>query len=239
METPLSPVAPSVVAVSAVILAGGYGKRLGQDKAMLELDGHPLVLRVVEALGALTDDVIVVQRRGQQLRLEGVRLVADMESHQGVLAGIGAGLAAANHSWSLVVACDMPFLDVQLLGYMMSQASRCDAVVPRLERGPEPLHALYHRRCLPAVVEALEDGRRRVVSFYDSLRVRYLTATEVDRIDPTRRSFYNINTWQELAEAQRLLAPYSDTDCLLQGALTKTSAAECIPTGAPEQRLGR
>ena len=206
---------------------------------MLELGGRPLLSWVIAALDTLTDDIIVVQRRDQQLWLDGVRVVADMEPHQGVLAGIGAGLAAASHPWSLVVACDMPFLDARLLRHMVSQASRFDAVVPCLERGLEPLHALYHRRCLSAVVRALEDGQRRVVGFYDSLRIRYLTANEVDQIDPTRRSFYNINTWAEVGEAQGLLAPCPDPGYSSEEVDTETSATEYSPTGAPERRRRR
>jgi len=113
---------------------------------MLELGGQAMVLRVAQVWNTLSDDVIVVQRPDQHLRLEGVRLATDMEPYQGVLAGIGAGLGAAHYPWSLVVACDMPFLDKRLLHYMISLASCFDAVVPRLENGLEPLHALYCRR---------------------------------------------------------------------------------------------
>ena len=192
--------------VSAIILAGGRGERLGRDKALIELGGLSLVQCVIDVVGVLSQDIIIVRRRGQALELGGVRLVTDLEPYRGVLAAIAAGLSVAEEAWSLVVACDMPFLNARLLNYMILQTAGYDAVVPRLSVGVEPLHALYHRRCLSAMKQALESGQRRVVSFYHSLRIRYIAADEIDRFDPTQRSFYNINTQEELDQAQRWLS---------------------------------
>jgi molybdopterin-guanine dinucleotide biosynthesis protein A len=188
-----------------VILAGGRGKRLGQDKAMLDFGGQPLVQYVSARLSPLSNDQVVVLRHEQTLEMSGVRLVTDVLPQAGVLAGITAGLEAARYDWSLVVACDMPFLNLNLLRYMIAQTAGYDVVVPRLEVGMEPLHALYHKRCLPALWQALERDERRVISFYETLRVRYIETPEVDRFDPLHRSFYNINTLEELEQARAWL----------------------------------
>lgn len=192
--------------VSIVILAGGRGKRLGQDKAVLDFGGQPLVQYVSARLSPLSDDQVVVLRHEQVLKMSRVRMVTDVLPRAGVLAGITAGLQAACHDWSLVVACDMPFLNTDLVRYMIAQTPGHDVVVPRLEVGLEPLHALYHKRCLPALWQALERDERRVVSFYEALRVRYIEPPEVDRFDPLHRSFYNINTLEELEQAREWLS---------------------------------
>ena len=192
--------------VSAVILAGGRGERLGRDKALVELDGQSLVQRVIAVLQLVSPDIVVVERRGQGLQLDGVRVVADLAPYEGVLAALAAGLSAAKQDWCLVVACDMPFLNVALLNYMISQAPGHDAVVPRLPVGIEPLHALYHRRCLVAIGQALRAGEKRVASFYRSLRICFLGIEQIDRFAATRRSFYNINTQEELEQAREWLA---------------------------------
>lgn len=191
--------------ISAIILAGGRGARLGGDKATLQLAGRTMLEHVGDLLATLSDDLIVVRRADQRLSLDGARVVADVLPDAGVLAAITAGLQAAHHDWSLVVACDMPFLSPVLIGYMLSQRTGHDIVVPRLEVGYEPLHALYQQRCLPALWEALRAGQRRVIAFYQHLRVRDLTPAEVAVHDPQGRSFYNINTPEELMQARKWL----------------------------------
>ena len=195
--------------ISAIVLAGGRGKRLGRDKATVELGGETLLQRVVRLVSQLSDDVIAVVRADQQRQLDrqvdGARTVSDAQPYVGVLAGIASGMAAARHDWCLVVACDMPFINLDLLRYMISLRQGYDAVVPRLEVGLEPLLALYYKRCLPALWRALRARERRVVSFYRSLRVRYVQATEIRLFDPTGRSFDNINLPEELARAREWL----------------------------------
>jgi molybdopterin-guanine dinucleotide biosynthesis protein A len=198
---------------SAIILAGGRGERLaGQDKAVLLLDGETLLERAYRRVAALADDVVIVLRPDQELApplvaaLSRAVIVHDLPGYTGVLAGMAAGLEAAQHEWSLLVACDMPFVQASLVRYMWSLREGSDVVVPRLEVGLEPLHALYHRRCLSALHDALAQKRRRVISFYEPLQVRYVDEGEIARFDPRRLSFFNINTPEDLVCAQELLA---------------------------------
>ena len=188
--------------ISAVILAGGRGGRLGRDKASVVLGGKTLLQRVQRLVCGLSDDVIVVVRPNQQLGVRDARVVTDVRGHAGVMAAMAAGLVAARHEWSLVVACDMPFISLDMVTYMLSLRQTYDVVVPRLVVGFEPLHALYHKRCLAALWVALEEGRRRVVSFYETLRVRHVDPTEIALCDPEGRSFYNINTPRDLLQAE-------------------------------------
>jgi molybdopterin-guanine dinucleotide biosynthesis protein A len=110
-------------AISAIILAGGRGERLGErDKATLVLGGRTLVQRAAYTLASISDDVIVVRRADQSLTLDNARVVADLPSCQGVLAGIAAGLEAARHDWALIVACDMPFLNLTVIHHMIALA---------------------------------------------------------------------------------------------------------------------
>lgn len=198
---------------SAIILAGGRGERLGgRDKATLAVGGRALVQRAVDTLACLTDDIIAVRRADQALTLDGVRVVTDLAPYQGVLAGIAAGLEAAQYDWALVVACDMPFLNLSFLRHMIAlipTAPDLAAVVPQLEVGHEPLHALYHQRCLPSLHRALQAGERRVRGFYAALPVLYLSEPEIRAFDPDLLTFYNINTADELAWAEQRLAAES------------------------------
>jgi molybdopterin-guanine dinucleotide biosynthesis protein A len=196
----------SPLPLSVVVLVGGRGERLGGDKATLQLAGQPLLHRVLTNLRPLSDDMLVVLRADQTLEISGARAVVDVAPDVGVLAGMIAGLESARYDWALIVACDMPFVNVALVRFMFSQRDGYAVVVPHIEAGYEPLHALYHRSCLPAMWQALREGRRRPLSFYPADRVRVVGPAEIASFDPLGRSFYNINTPQERAQAEAWLA---------------------------------
>jgi molybdopterin-guanine dinucleotide biosynthesis protein A len=192
--------------VSVVVLAGGRGQRLGADKATIEIaPGETLLQRALALVAPLSDDLIVVQRADQHLDAPGARVISDRPPFEGPLAGILAGIEAARQEWSLVVACDMPFLSRPLVRYLLALRPGHDVVVPRLEVGMEPLHALYHRRAAPAIQAALERGERRLISFYRALRVRAVTPDELAPFDRDGRAFFNVNAPEDLAQARAWL----------------------------------
>ena len=194
--------------ISAIVLAGGQSRRLGQDKSLLLVEGRPLLARTVDRLAALSDDLVVVTNaleRYEDLALP-ARLVPDEQPGLGALMGVYSGLKEVRHSHALAVACDMPFLNLPLLRYMASLAGEYDVVIPRLDDLLEPLHAIYGRSCLPAMEERLAQGRRRIVGFYGAVRVRYVDRPEIERFDPEHLSFLNVNTPDDWERVRALLA---------------------------------
>jgi molybdopterin-guanine dinucleotide biosynthesis protein A len=194
-------------AISVLVLAGGQSSRLGENKAFLLLDGQPLVARTVHKLAALSDDLVIVandRERYEALDLP-VRLVPDERPGVGSLMGIYSGLRAARNRHALVVGCDMPYLNLALLRYMVPLADDHDVVIPRVGGFLEPLHAIYGRACLPAMKRLLDRGRRQIIAFFDEVRVRYVEEGEVDRFDPQHLSFVNVNTRQDWDRVQGLL----------------------------------
>jgi molybdopterin-guanine dinucleotide biosynthesis protein A len=122
------------------------------------------------------------------------------------LMGIYSGLKAARHPQALAVACDMPFLSLPLLRYMLPLAEDHDVVIPRVGGYLEPLHAVYSTACLPAMARLLAQGRRQIIAFFDEVRVRYVEADDVDRLDPRHLSCVNVNTpedWERVQQALR------------------------------------
>ena len=194
--------------VTGIILAGGLSRRLGRDKAMEPFDGQPLIRRVIERVESVAAEVVVVvadSDRGAALPLEARhRIALDLYPGQGSLGGIFSGLAAAGNQWGLVVACDMPFLNRQLLEYMLSRREGFDVVVPMPGPYPEPTHALYSQACLPHIEAKLQAGDLKISGFFDQVRVNYLTGADIARFDPELRSFFNINSPEDLAQAQTL-----------------------------------
>jgi molybdopterin-guanine dinucleotide biosynthesis protein A len=191
--------------LSAVVLAGGGGQRMGGSKALLEIDGQPLVIWVLERLQRLSDDLILVARDTSAFGHLPVRLVSDIYPGEGPLVGLHAGLQAARHPAALAVACDMPFLDLRLLRYMIVVGKAHDAVVPRLASLPEPLHAIYRvDPCLRAIQDALDAGSRKMTSFLESVEVRYVEENEIALFDPDQLSFFNVNTPEDLQRGEAL-----------------------------------
>jgi len=207
---------------SAIILAGGASSRMGTDKAFLELDGAPLIARVLERVRALADDILISANDAARFVSLNARVVPDVIPGAGPLAGICAGLQAAAHEVAIVVACDMPFLNVGLLEYMRAFASEYDVVLPQTERvagadGIEnkdaprakdlslhPLCAVYTKRCLAPIRDALARGDRRMISFHDAVRVRVISPQEVAQFDPRGDALWNVNTPDKWDAVQKM-----------------------------------
>jgi molybdenum cofactor guanylyltransferase len=183
--------------ISGVILAGGASRRMGRDKALLDLGGRPLIALVADKLAAVADEIIIAADDSAAYAPFADRVVPDQFPGVGTLGGIHAGLAAARHDLALVVGCDMPFLQPAVLARFAEASTGFDVAILRRGRWVEPMHAAYRRTCLPAIEQAVRAGDRRVISFFEAVRVRYLSPDEIADLDPRLRSFVNINTQED------------------------------------------
>lgn len=180
--------------LDGIVLAGGRSRRLGVDKAALVFGGRTLLEIVVERLAGVCRNVVVACGRTENEGLPAlpVRYVSDDIPGQGPLAGLQAGLRAIENEFALVVACDMPFLNPNLLVYMAALPRSYEALVPKAERW-HPLHAVYARSSLPAVDRLLAEGRNSMEELLSRLKVRTLTEDEIYRHDPKGLSLFNLN----------------------------------------------
>jgi molybdenum cofactor guanylyltransferase len=188
------------MSVSAAIMAGGKSKRMGQDKAWIELDGEPLIARVATVLADVADEVIIVANDPKYESL-GLRVVRDRYPTGGALGGIATGVGAATHDTVLIAACDMPFLSPDVWRVILGHSGEADVVIPKIGGEYETLHALYTKACVPQMARAIAENRLRVISFFDQVRVLAIEEPELRAVDPTLRAFTNVNTPEELASA--------------------------------------
>jgi molybdopterin-guanine dinucleotide biosynthesis protein A len=189
--------------LTGLVLAGGSSRRMGRDKAWLELGGRTLIRIVLDRLASICKEVLIVAGDPTPYSDLGFRLVADVFPGVGVLGGLHAGLLAASCELALAVGCDMPFLNAELLLAFAGWAEGYDAALLRKGELLEPLHAVYRRTCVRPIEEAIRAGERRVVSFFDQVSVRYVTPEQVSSLDPGLRSFWNVNTeedWRAVVE---------------------------------------
>ena len=193
--------------VTAIILAGGQNRRFGRNKALEPIEGQSLIERVIESIKPLTSQILVVTspEKTETPFTDKVEVLTDLYPARGPLGGIYTGLQAARSRYSIVVACDMPFLNASLLRHMLELAHDFDAVVPQLDEAKiEPLHAIYARSCLAGMKSMLEQDQLRINSFLKTIRVRYIDKAECQELDPELLSFFNINYRSDLELAMAL-----------------------------------
>ncbi len=197
--------------ITSIILAGGKNLRLGRSKALEVINGKSLVERVIERLAPLSSRILVVTS-GEQFELPGnhpAEIFEDVYPERGPIGGLYTGLMASKSQTNIVVACDMPFLNTELLSYMVGLSSDFDAVVPRVEKGMiEPLHAVYSSNCLSTIGKQMENNHLSIHAFLDKVHVRYIERTESEKLDPQLLSFFNINYQSDLDRAIDLAEKY-------------------------------
>lgn len=196
--------------LSIAIQAGGQSRRMGQNKALIPLAGKPLIEHVVDRVEGLGDEILITTNKPWDYAYLGCRLVSDPIPGLGALVGLQTALTEAKGELVLVLACDMPFVNRDLLEHMITLGSQADAVVPKLESNYEPLHAVYNRnRCLPVLRSIVSRGEKSIQSLFPFLRMIEVGVLELERLDPERLSFFNINTPADLTQAGFLLAKSS------------------------------
>lgn len=197
--------------LSVVIQAGGESRRMGKDKALVLFLGYPLIERVLARVKPLADEILITTNQPQGFQYLGLPLVADRIGGRGALGGLFTALSAARNPLAAVVACDMPFVnpDILVAASDLLNENKIDAVIPMTAQGAEPFHAVYRvQTCLPAIEAALHKNQWRVDAWFPAIQARFLSSEEILRFDPLGLAFININTNEDLVQAERLAQEY-------------------------------
>src|SRR5687767_5443797 len=200
--------------LTVCIQAGGQSSRMGEDKALKTFLGRPLIQRVIERLSLVADELIVTTNRPEDYTFLNLRLVPDLKPGRGALGGLYTAIASAKNPIVAVVACDMPFASGALLeaGSRLRMEEAADVVIAKSDEGYEPLHAIYRREtCLPAIEAAIDAEQWKVIAWFPQVNVRLLPTEEIQRYDPLGLAFWNVNTPEEFAEAERISRSRSES----------------------------
>ncbi|MFA5629252.1 MAG: molybdenum cofactor guanylyltransferase [Dehalococcoidales bacterium] len=190
--------------VSAILLAGGKSSRLGTDKAEVKLNNESVMIQLIaEKLSELTDDIVVSSNgKFYEAITVPVKWITDVKPGAGSLMGLYSGLLAVKHDFAIAVACDMPFINLGLLKYMISLPRDYDALLPKIDGKTEQFHSIYSRNCIPRMEKFLDAGNLKITAFLKDINVKYLSEDIIDKYDPRRLAFFNVNTAEQLSEAQ-------------------------------------
>ncbi|MCA9897944.1 MAG: molybdenum cofactor guanylyltransferase [Anaerolineales bacterium] len=186
--------------LTVAIMAGGKSSRMGTDKSFVLFEGRPLIEVVMEAVASLGDETLLITNKLHAYAHLNLPMVSDVYPDHGSLGGIFTAVHAAAHPHTLVVACDMPWLNRPLLAYMIGLRQTADLIVPRWEKYPEPLHAIYSKACLDPIEAKLKAQQLKITSFFGQVSVRFVERGEIEPFDRNGRSFANINSPEDLEE---------------------------------------
>ena len=194
--------------VTGILLAGGKSRRMGEDKRHLVVGEQTLLERGLAVLHSIFQEVLVVIAQDSPPLGVNARVVRDLVPDCGSLGGLYSGLMQATTPWVFVVACDMPFLNQAAIAQFTSRRTTADIVMAKLDARLQPMHAIYSKQCLPVLEQMIRARQLKIQEMVSqsSLRIRYVTEADLLTIDPSGRSFYNVNTLADLEAARSLLA---------------------------------
>lgn len=194
--------------MKGIILAGGQNKRIGVNKARLKLGDKTVIEWVTHSLLQVFPEVIIVTNSPKLYEGLGCQLTGDLVPAKGSIVGVYSGLMASFSQYNFLVACDMPFINCNLIRYLVDlteqEGDSFDLVIPKTDSGYQPLHAVYSRSCLPLIKKQLEEGNLTIIDLFPHLKIREVGLEEIIQFDPQLLSFFNINTMADWHKALSL-----------------------------------
>lgn len=179
--------------ISAFIVAGGKGRRFGGDKALFRYRDRALIEHVIDAVRPAIANIAIVADDAARFDYLGLPCYPDAIPGAGAFGGVYTALLRSETGRAFVTACDMPWLSTELIRFIASISGGHDVTIPAIRGEWEPLHAVYAGTCVEHMRKSLESGRRRIISFFDSVSVRTVTEEEIRRFGDPDLIFRNIN----------------------------------------------
>ncbi|MBW1972962.1 MAG: molybdenum cofactor guanylyltransferase, partial [Deltaproteobacteria bacterium] len=188
-----------------VILAGGKSKRIGINKAFIEIAGKPLISIIIDLFSKIFKEIIISSNQPELYTNFNLPVVTDLIPNSGSIGGIYTGLTRSSFDYTFFSACDMPFLNEKLIRFMLSKRNGFDVIIPKTEKGFEPTHAIYSKNCIKPIKKRLDQNILKIIDFLSEVKVKTISIKEIKKFDPTLSSFFNINTIKDLKIALKRL----------------------------------
>lgn len=196
----------SLQPASAAVLVGGQSKRMGKNKALINIGRDSLVEITINKIRPFFQEIILITNKVESYAHLKISMASDIYKNCGPLGGIHAALKAASYEFVFVVACDMPLIEPSFVEHILKSGDQnSDIVIPRINDYYEPLHALYSKKCLPAIESCLERGELKAASIWPYVRVKFIEQEEISQFADPLKAFFNINTPGDLNKAKKIL----------------------------------
>ena len=177
---------------------------MGQEKAYLRIGERTIIEEQSDTLGRIFDEIIIVANSQNYFKNIDAKVVTDIISDSGPLGGLYSGLAVSSNIHSFLIACDMPFINLELIDYMIKQIGGNDIVIPSSSKGIETLFAVYSLNCLETIRRQIEFRNLKLLDILNFFKVRYISQEEVEKFDPKEFSFFNVNSQKDYEEALKI-----------------------------------
>jgi molybdopterin-guanine dinucleotide biosynthesis protein A len=186
---------------------------MGTNKALLKVDGTPIINRCYQILARLFHEVIIVTNTPEEYAFLPCRKVPDIFPGIGSIAGLHSALAHSSTERTFVTACDMPFVEPAAIRYLCDlQQGRYDAVIPFSAGGQEPLHAVYATQCKAVFENAIQDNERKILDILARMNTRLVTWDEIQLVNGSVKSFLNVNTPEEYSAISAEQSPVCERE---------------------------
>lgn len=179
--------------ITGVILVGGKSRRMGRDKAFIEIGGKTMLDKIVDAFNENFSRIVLVGDRGERFESYDLSIYADLFPGS-ALGGLYTGLYYAETNHIFVSSCDLPYPSSRVIGHICPLVGDCDAVVPKLAHGYEPLFAAYAKTCLAPIKNMLDVSNYCVYDLYPLIQVKDVGEEELESVVESPYSFVNLNT---------------------------------------------
>jgi molybdopterin-guanine dinucleotide biosynthesis protein A len=190
--------------ISCIVLAGGKNSRMGRQKIFLRLGESTILESQIDLLREIFEEIIIVTNTPDAFQKVDTKVIRDIISGHGPIGGLYSGLAVSSNIHNFLIACDMPFINVELIHYMINQIDEHDIVIPKSSQGVETLFAIYSLNCLESIVQQIELGNFKLRDILHIHNVRYVSQEEIHDFDPEEHSFFNINTPGDYEVAKKI-----------------------------------
>lgn len=200
--------------ITGILMVGGESRRMGRNKAFLEIDGKPLIERSLEVLSGVCQEVFISSREVTAYTGYGFKVIPDIIKGKGPLGGLYSALQQASYDYLFLAACDMPFLNHQAIDFFYQKIQNDKAVVPDVSGKWHPLHAFYSKRLLPLIQDRIYEDKLCLIDIVKECNARIVKLAEESISDQEReiieRSFWNANTPQEWEIIRKKVKPNSN-----------------------------
>ena len=180
--------------MNAAILVGGKSSRMGSNKAFLELKGKTFIELQIELLREIFDDIFISANTSSEYEYLNLSIFKDVYPGNGPLGGIYTSLINSSSLHTFMLACDMPFIGPELINHLKDLTKEYDVVIPKSEKGLEPLHAFYSKKCIDPIKRSLEEDNLRITSFFPHVNVKIVELDNLNLSDCFKNSIKNLNT---------------------------------------------
>ncbi len=193
---------------SGVILAGGRSSRMKFNKAFAEISGKPVINIIADKFAELFDETIIISNEPELFEHLGLAVYTDVYPRMGPVSGIHSGLYHARYNRVFVLGCDVPFINMQLVEYMIANLGDYDSIVPEIDSYLQPLAAVYNRKCLPVLTACLQENRVKLIRIFEELNALVLGRDELEKFGIVEEIFLNVNDIEALNLATIIAGRY-------------------------------